>query len=273
MRLLSVCLIRFWIEEHCMANTEEKLARSLTAESTELIAFLPYLLQDLWDLGSSPEDMIELISRHVGSSAAVRVLDLACGKGSVSVRIAQVLGCRVKGIDIMTDFIDYAREKAEQYSVSSLCAFSVGDITEAVMIEKDYDVVILGAVGDVLGPPDKTIEQLKSTIRPGGYILIDDGYGKQGSEIDYYTRDEWLDICRKCGVRMVDELLIADEKLERINAVQQRHIRRRCEELMKKYPEQAHLFESYIASQRAECDMLEQDITGVTMLLQGAGDV
>ncbi len=252
-------------------NSEDKLARSLTAESTELIAFLPYLLQDLWELGSSPEDMIELLSRHVNASRTTRVLDLACGKGAVSVRIAQALGCRVKGIDMMPDFIDYARKKAEQYSVSSLCIFSVGDITEAVKVERNYDIVILGAVGDVLGSPDKTIEQLKDTVKPGGYILIDDGYGQQGADIDYYTREEWLEICRNHGVRLVDEKLIALEEVERINDEQQRHIRRRAEELKQRYPDQGHLFDSYIASQQAECDMLEQDISGVTMLLQEAG--
>ena len=34
-----------------MAIIEEKLARSLTADSTQLIPYLPYLLQDLWELG------------------------------------------------------------------------------------------------------------------------------------------------------------------------------------------------------------------------------
>ena len=44
-----------------MSDVEEKLAKSLTAESVELIPYLPYLLQDLWELGSSPKDMIHLI--------------------------------------------------------------------------------------------------------------------------------------------------------------------------------------------------------------------
>ncbi|WP_207706943.1 hypothetical protein [Alkalibaculum sporogenes] len=46
-----------------MSNVEEKLAKSLTAESTELIPYLPYLLQDLWELGSSPKDIINMIQK------------------------------------------------------------------------------------------------------------------------------------------------------------------------------------------------------------------
>jgi len=38
-----------------MSNVEEKLAKSLTAESIESIPYLPDLLQDLWEPSSSPK--------------------------------------------------------------------------------------------------------------------------------------------------------------------------------------------------------------------------
>ena len=65
-----------------MSDVEEKLAKSLTAESVELIPYLPYLLQDLWELGSSPKDMVHLISKNIITSEKTKVLDLACGKGA-----------------------------------------------------------------------------------------------------------------------------------------------------------------------------------------------
>lgn len=65
-----------------MSDVEEKLAKSLTAESVELIPYLPYLLQDLWELGSSPKDMVHLISKNIIISEKTKVLDLACGKGA-----------------------------------------------------------------------------------------------------------------------------------------------------------------------------------------------
>jgi len=60
-----------------MQTVEEKLAKSLTAESTELIPYLPYLLQDLWELGSSPKDILDMITKHINVSDETRVLDLA----------------------------------------------------------------------------------------------------------------------------------------------------------------------------------------------------
>ncbi len=160
-----------------MSNVAEKLAKSLTAESVELIPYLPYLLLDLWELGSSPKVIIDMTQKNIQVSENTKVLDLACGKGAVSVQVAGAFGCMVKGIDIIPEFIDFAQKKAQEYGVENLCEFKVVDINEAVKVERDYDIVILGAVGDVLGTPEETIPKLKSTVKNDGYIFIDDAYG------------------------------------------------------------------------------------------------
>lgn len=248
-------------------TVEEKLAKSLTAESTELIPYLPYLLQDLWELGSSPRDMLDLVREHICVSGQIKVLDLACGKGAVSVHLAQELGCKVMGIDILPDFIEFAKAKAKELSVDDLCVFAVGDINEAVKVESGYDIVVLGAVGDVLGTPEETICKLKKTIKPGGYILIDDAYGS-GSDNDYCTREGWSVIFEKMNVRLIAEKLGDHDELAILNREQQRLIVSRANELKDKYPEKAHLFESYIVSQQDECNELESEISGVTLLLR-----
>ena len=250
-----------------MTCVEEKLAKSLTAESTELIPYLPYLLQDLWELGSSPRDMLDMIRRHISVSEHTRVLDLACGKGPVSVHLAKELGCKVKGIDMIPDFIEFANEKAKEHGVDALCVFAVGDITEAVKVETGYDIVVLGAVGDVLGNPEETIRKLKNTIKPRGYIIIDDAYGS-GAEIDYYTRQEWSEVFDRTSVSLIEEKLGDQDELVGLNREQQGLIVRRANELIEKYPEKSHLFESYIKSQQAECDELENEISGVTLMLR-----
>ena len=251
-----------------MSNVEEKLAKSLTAETTELIPYLPYLLQDLWELGSSPRDIIGMTKKHIQVSDKTKVLDLACGKGAVSVQVAKALGCMVKGIDIIPEFIDFANKKAQEYGVENLCEFKVGDINEAVMVEKGYDIVILGAVGDVLGNPEETIQQFKSTVKKGGYVFIDDAYGNDDSDGRYPTRKKWLLFFKNAGVKLLDERFNEENELESLNAEQQAFIAMRASELKVNHPDKAYLFESYTKSQQAECDELENEISGVTMLLQ-----
>lgn len=251
-----------------MQTVEEKLAKSLTAETVELIPHLPYLLQDLWELGSSPRDILGLITEHIQAPEGTRVLDLACGKGAVSVNLAKELGCLVKGIDLLPEFIDFALNKAQEFGVGELCQFVVGDITKSVQTEKGYDLVILGAVGDVLGNPEETITLLKNTVKKDGYIIIYDAYGNDETNRKYPTREQWLAIFNRTGVRLIDEKIIDEDELASLNDEQQALIVKRANELKEKLPEKAHLFDSYIHSQQAECDELENEISGVTLLLQ-----
>lgn len=251
-----------------MSTVEEKLAKSLTAESIEIIPFLPYLLQDLWELGSSPTDMIELITENIPITEKSKILDLACGKGAVSVNIAKRFGCHLKGIDIIPEFIEFANQKAQEYGVNSLCEFIVGDINRSVEIEKDYDIVILGAVGEVLGSPEETLLKLSATIKNGGYVLLDDGYAKSESIGIYLTKEKWSVIIIKSGFELVADLAVSESDLSDVLEEQKECLTMRTNELKEQFPDQVHLFNQYLKSQLAECDELENDIIGVTMLLR-----
>ena len=76
------------------SETKRRLAESLTAESTDIIPYLPYLLQDFWSLASDAGEMISLLRSHSDFGADGRLLDLACGKGAASILLAEEFGCR-----------------------------------------------------------------------------------------------------------------------------------------------------------------------------------
>lgn len=253
-----------------MKSTEEKLAKSLSATSVELIPYLPYLLQDLWELGSSPRDMVALVQKHGVLHKDSRVLDLACGKGAVSVALAKELGCAVKGVDLLPVFIEEARRMAKVHGVDALCAFQVGDIQVSVTQEKDYHLVVLGAVGDVLGNPEETLRALGNTIRPGGHVLLDDGYGAPSAETGIHSRMQWMEHIESAGFAMVDEMLVNETELAFLMEEQMLRIAQRVEELKVLHPQHADLFQSYMESQLAEVEELTHDVVGVTMLLRKA---
>ncbi len=252
---------------------EEKLARSLTAETTGLIPFLPYLLQDLWELGSNPGEITRLLKEHLSALQHTKILDLACGKGAVSIKIANELGVSVYGFDLITEFIDYAGQKAKEYAVESLCHFAVGDINEVVNNESGYDCVIFGAVGNVLGNPQETLEKLMKTIKYNGFIIIDDAYVPDelaNNEVkyknyEYLTREQWINLFKKLGLGLVEEA-IADDDYDFDS--DNRAIAMRADELTVSYPEKQELFDGYVQSQLNESDDLTDNIVGVTWMLQ-----
>jgi len=254
-------------------ETEEKLACSLTAETTELIPFLPYLLQDLWELGSNPREMIWLIKKHMPISEHAKVLDIACGKGAVSINIARELAVSVYGFDLLPDFIDYANKKAKELHVGPLCHFAVANANDAVNTEADYDCVIFGAAGNILGDPAETLSKLRRTVKQGGFILIDEGYlpGGSGNEdvkyknYEYLTHGQWLRLFSASGLKLVEEAPNVEAyDFDSDN----RAIAARAAELTARHPEKREIFGQYIQSQLNECEDLESNIVGVTWLLQ-----
>ena len=258
-----------------MREIDEKLACSLTAETTELLPFLPYLLQDLWELGSSPRDIISLMKKHIPMSKDVKVLDLACGKGAVSINIAKELGLNVYGFDLLPEFIEYAVKKADEFGVSALCHFEIGDVNEVVNTQRDYDCAIFGAAGNILGSPRETLAKLSKTVKLGGFIIIDEGYfpdDGSGEDVKYQNyeflyRGQWLRLFEDNGLTLVEEMAnIEDYDFDADN----RAIAARAQELIAKHPEKRAIFEGYVQSQLNECDDLENSIVAVTWILQKA---
>ena len=262
-------------------ETEEKLVRSLSWETTELLPFLPYLLQDFWELGSDPDVMAKMINKYVGVSDKTRVLDLACGKGAVSVKVAQQLRVKVKGIDLMPEFIDYAEQKAKEFNVEDLCEFLIDDINEAVKTEKDYDCVVFGAAGvDVLGGPAEALNKLKATVKPGGYIMIEEGFisGEDKREKVRYNRDvyfteqQWVALFKEANLELIETASGHSEgDLDSVTGMAA--IIARANELIEKYPDKRTLFEEYIRNQQNEYADIDDSLVCVTWVLRKPIDI
>jgi cyclopropane fatty-acyl-phospholipid synthase-like methyltransferase len=150
-----------------------------------IFPFLPYIFQDIWEIGSDPDVIIDIISKYFDNYIDLKVLDLGCGKGAVSIKIAQELNCNCHGIDAVPQFIDEAGRKAREYEVSHLCKFEVGDMIEAVNTLTTYNIIILGAIGPVFGDYNLTLNILSKHLNKHGLIIIDDSYIENNSEYSH----------------------------------------------------------------------------------------
>jgi len=147
-------------------SLEEQVAEALET-TPELLPFLPELLADLDELGTEVRDIVELL-RPRGLPAGARVLDLGCGKGTVALALARELGFRVLGVDGFVPFVEEASRHAAERGLAGACEFRQGDLREAVREVGGMDVVMLLAVGRVLGDAAETVEALRRCVRPGG---------------------------------------------------------------------------------------------------------
>jgi cyclopropane fatty-acyl-phospholipid synthase-like methyltransferase len=165
-----------------LKTIEESVVIAMDGSDKELYPFLPYILQDLWEIGADPDAIIKLITKNFDNFSDLKVLDLGCGKGAVSVKVAKKLGCTCYGIDAITEFIEFAQQKANEFKVNHLCIFETGDIREKVKYLSGFDLIILGAIGPVFGDYFTTLTTLSKCINKKGIFIIDDGYIDDNSD-------------------------------------------------------------------------------------------
>lgn len=256
-----------------MPSLEASVSASLDGGHEGLFPYLPYILQDLWEMGTDPALIIRLVREHVAKPAGCRVLDLGCGKGAVSIRLAQELGCRCHGIDALPAFIAEAEHQAAEYQVDHLCTFETGDIRERIKALPRYELIVLGAIGPVLGDYYATLTALSRCLEPGGLIFIDDGYVADDSPYVHQDALKRADLLRQieaAKMRLVAEVLIAPEQIRSANALIYQKLKVRCRELMVLYPDKRQLFEGYLQEQEAENEALEQELVCGVLVLTGS---
>lgn len=255
-----------------MKTLEESVMAAMDGSDQALLPYLPYILQDFWEIGTDPEIIISLIKKHADTGKQLNALDLGCGKGAVSVKVASILGCKCYGIDAIPDFISFASFKATEYGVKDLCRFEVGDIREKIKKLDKYDIVILGAIGQVFGNYHEILNGLKSHLNGGGFIIIDDGYIEDGSNYkndQYFRKSELNKQISDAGMFVVEEIIATEETHGDYDS-EYNKLSKRCEELAEKYPEKEELFLSYREKQKEEYGLLKSGIICSTMVLKNA---
>lgn len=228
---------------------EESIILAMDGSDTGLIPFLPYILQDFWEIGTVSGTMIDLVRKHTQNYSDLKVLDLACGKGAVSVKIAQEFKCKCLGIDAIKEFIDEANRKANEHGVSHLCRFETGDIRERVKRLHGFNVIILGSIGPVFGDYSQTLASLKECVKDNGIIIIDDGYIANDSDYVHPLVQKQDAVYRQIsdsGMNLIDEVIFDKDNIKSSDDAIYECLKKRCHELIEKFPEKADLFKNYI---------------------------
>lgn len=245
------------------APLADSIARAMDGADSRIVPFLPYILQDFWELGTDPEIVIDLVRRQAHDCSPLRVADLGCGKGAVSVRLASALGCRCLGIDGIPEFVDFAEAKAAEGGVARLCLFEVADIRERIEGLGRFDVIVLGAIGPVFGDYRATLGTLAPHLNEGGLVVLDDGFlpdGRGGGHPQVLERAEAMRQIAAAGMRLAEEVPIGPEAVRRQNETMFRGLEKRCLELMARFPERKAMFEDYVRGQVEVNEFLEGDV-------------
>jgi ubiquinone/menaquinone biosynthesis C-methylase UbiE len=99
----------------------------------------------------------------------MKVLDVACGTGNTAIPAARA-GASVTGVDIATNLLEQARQRAAAENVRA--DFREGDAEELPFDDQQFDVVIT-MFGAMFAPrPERVAAELLRVCKPGGEIAM-----------------------------------------------------------------------------------------------------
>jgi ubiquinone/menaquinone biosynthesis C-methylase UbiE len=113
----------------------------------------------------------EELSRRLGISKGLKVLDLGCGDGTTAIPAAQ-LGADVLGVDIASNLVAAGNKRAKELGLAN-CRFQEGDATNLHHLSDQAFDLVVTIFGAMFAPkPLDVAKEMVRVTRRGGRIIM-----------------------------------------------------------------------------------------------------
>lgn len=102
------------------------------------------------------------------------VLDVACGRGTSAIFLAQRFGCRVVGVDLASDNTHSARAVAKEAGLTNQVSFETGDGERLPFKDRSFDAIICECAFCTFPAKSTAAAEFARVLRPKGTIGISD---------------------------------------------------------------------------------------------------
>lgn len=151
-----------------------------------------------WDqkVSSFPQSLIRM-NEVMAETALIgkrdRVLDAGCGVGGSSIYLATVVGCRVTGITLSERQVQQARSNADKRKVADKVDFKIMDYCNTAFPDASFDVVWGCESICYAESKEKFIKEAFRLLKPGGRLVVADGFVTNAGNNDHPVIRKWLD--------------------------------------------------------------------------------
>ena len=126
-------------------------------------------------LADAQEAKLDLVCGKLGLEPGMRLLDVGCGWGSLSLHAAERFGARVVGVTISAEQQRFAQAAARRRGVADRVEILLCDYRDAVPVRgAEYDAVASLEMGEHVGERNYPAyaRVLHDSVRPGGHVLV-----------------------------------------------------------------------------------------------------
>ena len=167
--------------------------------------------KDAWDLNNSlaihygywdekvktfPESLLrmnEIMIEAAEIKSSEKVLDAGCGVGGSSIFIASNTGCQVTGISLSERQVQQANENVSRKNIAELVQFQQMDYCQTNFADASFDVVWGCESICYADSKEKFIHEAYRLLKPGGRLVVADGFVSESKNNDDPVIRKWLD--------------------------------------------------------------------------------
>lgn len=167
--------------------------------------------KDAWDLNNSlaihygyrdgkvksfPQSLLrmnEVMMETAIIKPSDHVLDAGCGVGGSSIFLASVIGCRVTGITLSERQVQQAAENIKKKNAEGLVDCKIMDYCNTDFPDASFDVVWGCESICYADSKEQFIKEAFRLLKPGGRLVVADGFVSDFSNNDSPVIRQWLD--------------------------------------------------------------------------------
>ena len=135
----------------------------------------------------TPEDLAPVDEFHIGGRMATQhlvtkmglgpdhhVLDVGCGIGGATRFLASEVGCRISGIDLTPEYIDVARQLAEQTGLTDKVDYETASALDMPFDDAAFDAAMTLHVAMNIHDREGLYREVARVLKPGSVFCVYD---------------------------------------------------------------------------------------------------
>ena len=158
------------------------------------------------------------ILKFIEIKPQMKVLDLGCGSGYLTFSMAKENPeANILGLDIVTKTLENNAAQAKKDFLYNL-EFKSYDGFKFPCADESFDLIVNRYALHHFPDIEQSMKEIARVLTPGGKLFISDPRPnecditkfvddymqlKKDGHIKYYTKDEWIELCGKCGLSVI----------------------------------------------------------------------